>query len=43
MLETVYTHIEEFEMSNWKRFHDAAKAHWSFVIHDLLPKHGIMY
>ena|SRR5438105_2402055 len=31
-----------FTASNWKRFHDAVQFHRLFIIHELLPRHGIV-
>jgi hypothetical protein len=33
---------KSFLSSNWKMFHDALQAHRFYVLHDLLPKYGIL-
>ena len=37
----VHTYKDDFLQSNWKLFHDAIQAHRFYLVHDLLPKHGI--
>jgi SAM-dependent methyltransferase len=37
-----YTISEAFLSSDWKKFHDAVKEHWDFVINHLLPGHGVI-
>lgn len=37
-----YERKEGFEASNWKYFHDAAAFHKFCLLHELLPKHGII-
>lgn len=39
--DTVFPYHPQFLQSDWKRFHDALKAHHFYVIHDLLPRYGI--
>lgn len=41
-LETLYEYRPEFEHSDWKLFHDAAKEHWRFVMEDLLVRYGLL-
>ena len=36
-----YRYRDDFLASDWKRFHDAAMAHRLYVLHELLPDHGI--
>lgn len=36
-----YRYSADFLHSHWKLFHDAAQAHRSDVVHDLLPRYGI--
>ena len=36
-----YTYRPEFLQSHWKRFHDAVQMHRLFVLHELLPRHGL--
>lgn len=36
-----YDFKPEFLQSNWKRFHDAVQMHRLFVLHELLPRHGL--
>lgn len=31
-----------FLSSHWKLFHDALQAHRFFVLHELLPKYGLL-
>lgn len=40
-LDTEYPFSESFLTSDWKYFHDALEAHAVYVMHELLPQHGI--
>ena len=33
---------ESFLTSDWKLFHDALQAHRFFVLHELLPRYGLL-
>lgn len=37
-----YIRLDEFEISNWKYFHDAALLHRFIIIHEILPQHQII-
>jgi len=39
---TVFPFTPEFLTSRWKQFHDAAEAHRSSVVRDILPHYGIV-
>lgn len=39
--DDVFTYEPAFLTSNWKMFHDAAKAHRLSIIDDILPRYGI--
>lgn len=41
-VNAVYTIDSSFYVSDWKRFHDAAKEHLNFVMNELLPKYEIV-
>lgn len=41
--DALFTYAPSFDTSDWKKFHDATKVHWNFVIHELLPKHNIIF
>ncbi|MDW3204978.1 MAG: DUF6765 family protein [Alphaproteobacteria bacterium] len=38
----IYEFGDVFRNSDWKRFHDAAKAHRREILDDILPRHGII-
>lgn len=40
-LDTEYPFSDSFLTSDWKYFHDALEAHVVYVMHELLPQHGI--
>lgn len=37
-----FSFVPEFLDSHWKKFHDAVQYHRMFILHDLLPRHGIV-
>ena len=37
----IFPYNRQFLDSDWKRFHDALKAHHFYVLHELLPNYGI--
>jgi len=38
----IYDRKENFQVSDWKYFHDALTLHKFYVKNELLPKHGII-
>jgi len=38
----VFKYTQTFPKSNWKMFHDALQAHRFAVLHDILPRYGII-
>lgn len=40
-VDVTYRYREGFLSSDWKRFHDAVQHHRLFVVHELLPRHGL--
>lgn len=39
--DQVFSYSPNFLTSHWKRFHDAVQYHRLFILHELLPRHGI--
>ena len=39
--DQLFPYKDSFEVSNWKRFHDALKAHQAEVLHKIMPAYGL--